>query len=167
MAMSESRTLSVSIGCPLRKAYEFLAAPENFPQWTTGLCKSIKKTGDEWLAETPQGAMQVCFTERNDFGVVDHFIYPAPDVEIYVPIRVIANGTGSEVIFTLFRLSDVSDDKFAEVAAWVAGSQSVERAAGGLREPGCASPVIHPGRATARRADRLVREEYFQEMKQS
>jgi hypothetical protein len=120
MTMSESRTLSVSIGCPLRKAYDFLSAPENFPQWATGLCKSIKKTGDEWLAETPQGAMTVRFTERNAFGVVDHFIYPAPGVEIYVPMRVIANGTGSEVLFTLFRLPEMSDAKFAEDAAWVA-----------------------------------------------
>jgi hypothetical protein len=120
MAISESRTLSVSIGCPLRKAYEFLAAPENFPQWATGLCTSITKTGDEWLAETPQGAMPVRFTERNDFGVVDHVICPAPGVELYVPLRVIANGTGSEVLFTLFRLTAMSDAKFAEDAAWVA-----------------------------------------------
>src|SRR5262249_54493073 len=100
MAMSESRTLSVSISCQLSKVYEFLAVPENFPQWATGLCTSITKTGGEWIAETPQGSMKVRFTERNDFGVVDHFIYPAPGVEIYVPMRVIANGTGSEVSFT-------------------------------------------------------------------
>ena len=120
MAMSESRTLGVSIGCPLRKAYEFLSAPENFPKWATGLCTSILKTGDEWLAETPERSMTVRFTERNAFGVVDHFIYPAPGAEIYVPMRVIANGTGSEVIFTLFRLPEMSDAKFVEDAAWVA-----------------------------------------------
>jgi hypothetical protein len=120
MAMSETRTLSVSISCPLRKAYEFLAAPENFPKWATGLCQSIKKTGDEWLAETPQGPMKVRFTEQNTFGVVDHLICPASGVQIYVPLRVIANDTGSEVIFTLFRLPGMSDDKFAEDAEWVA-----------------------------------------------
>jgi hypothetical protein len=120
MAMSESRTISVSISCQLSKVYEFVSVPKNFPKWATGRCKSITKTGDEWIAETPQGSMKVQFTERNDFGVVDHFIYPAPGVEIYVPVRVIANGTGSEVIFTLFRLPDMSDDKFAEDAEWVA-----------------------------------------------
>ena len=120
MAMSESRTISVSIRCQLSKVYDFIAAPENFPKWATGLCKSITKTGDEWIAETPQGSMKVRFTERNDFRVVDHFISPAPGVEIYVPLRVIANGSGSEVIFTLFRLPEMSDDKFAEDAEWVA-----------------------------------------------
>jgi hypothetical protein len=34
-------------------------------------------------------------------------------------MRVIANGTGSELIFTLFRLSDMADEKFAEDAEWV------------------------------------------------
>jgi hypothetical protein len=120
MAMSETRTLSVSIGCQLSKAYEVLSAPENFPTWATGLCTSIKKTGDEWIAETPQGPMKVRFTERNRFGVLDHYVIPEPGVEIYVPMRVIANGTGSEVLFTLFRLPEMSDAKFAEDAAWVA-----------------------------------------------
>jgi hypothetical protein len=33
-------------------------------------------------------------------------------------MRVIPNGSGSELIFTLFRLSDVSDEKFVEDAKW-------------------------------------------------
>ncbi|MEX2622340.1 MAG: hypothetical protein WD651_01275 [Acidimicrobiia bacterium] len=31
-------------------------------------------------------------------------------VEIYVPMRVILNGEGSEVLFTLFQAPDMSDD---------------------------------------------------------
>jgi hypothetical protein len=34
-------------------------------------------------------------------------------------MRVIANGAGSELIFTLFRLADMSDEKYAEDAEWV------------------------------------------------
>ena len=40
-------------------------------------------------------------------------------MQIYIPMRVISNGIGSEVLFTLFRLSDTSDEKFAEDAEWV------------------------------------------------
>src|SRR2546430_8233611 len=32
---------------------------------------------------------------------------------IYIPMRVIANGAGSEVLFTLFRLPDTTDETFA------------------------------------------------------
>ncbi|HMK59425.1 MAG TPA: hypothetical protein VK462_10235 [Nitrososphaeraceae archaeon] len=35
---------------------------------------------------------------------------------ILVPMRVIKNGEGSEVIFTLFQTADMPDDKFAEDA---------------------------------------------------
>ena len=63
--------------------------------------------------------MKVRFTERNRFGVLDHAVMPEPGVEVYIPMRVIANGTGSELLFTLFRLSDLSEEKFAEDAEWV------------------------------------------------
>ena len=63
--------------------------------------------------------MKVRFTERNSFGVLDHYVIPELGVEVYIPLRVIANGTGSELIFTLFRLSDMSDEKFAADAEWV------------------------------------------------
>jgi hypothetical protein len=80
---------------------------------------SIKQVDDEWIAETPQGPLKVRFTAPNDFGVLDHYVIPAPGVEIYVPMRVIANGTGCELVFTLFRQPDMSDAKFAEDIAWV------------------------------------------------
>lgn len=54
------------------------------------------------------------FAERNSFGVLDHYVTVAPGAEVYVPLRVIANGTGSEVIFTLFRLPEMTEEKFAE-----------------------------------------------------
>jgi hypothetical protein len=41
-------------------------------------------------------------------------------VEIYVPLRVVANGdAGSEVLLTLFRRPGMSDEKFAADAEWV------------------------------------------------
>ena len=63
--------------------------------------------------------MKVRFVEKNDFGVLDHYVNPAPGVEVYVPMRVLSNGSGSEVIFTLFRLPDISDEKYAEDAGLV------------------------------------------------
>jgi hypothetical protein len=34
-------------------------------------------------------------------------------------MRILSNGTGSEVLFTLFRLPEMSDEKFAQDAEWV------------------------------------------------
>ena len=117
--MYQSRNLSVQIRRNPRDVYNFTSVPENFPRWASGLGKSLKRKNGEWIAETPQGPIKVRFTERNEFGILDHYVIPESGAEIYIPMRVIPNGSGSELIFTLFRLSDVSDEKFAEDAEWV------------------------------------------------
>ena len=117
--MFESRTLSVTIACPPRKVYEFVSNPENLPQWAAGLGKSVRKSGTGWVIETPQGPAQIRFAEKNDFGVLDHYVKLASGVEVYVPMRVVPNGSGSEVIFTLFKTPEMSDKQFAEDAGMV------------------------------------------------
>jgi len=117
--MYQSRHLSVQINRNAREVYDFTSVPENFLQWASGLGTSLKKVKGDWIAETPQGPLKVRFTEHNELGVLDHWVSPEPGVEIYIPMRVMPNGSGSEVIFTLFRLSDMSDEKFAADAEWV------------------------------------------------
>jgi len=63
--------------------------------------------------------MNLRFAERNDLGVLDHYVSPTPGVEVYVPMRVLPNGSGSELFFTLFQLPGMSDGKFAEDAGLV------------------------------------------------
>jgi hypothetical protein len=111
--MYPSRNLSVQINRHPRDVYNFTSVPENWPRWASGLGKSLTKEHGEWIAETPQGPVKVRFTERNAFGILDHYVVPKPGVEIYIPMRVIANGNGSELLFTLFRLSDMSAEQFA------------------------------------------------------
>lgn len=118
-AMSQSHTLSVSIKLKYLAAYDFLAKPENFPKWASGLCQSIQQQNGVWVAETADGPMTIRFTAPNGFGVLDHYVSPQPGVEIYVPMRILANGDGSELVFTLFRQPGMSDEKFAEDIEWV------------------------------------------------
>lgn len=115
----ESRTVSVRIDRDPGDVYDFASAPENFTKWATGLGNSFSLAGDHWIAETPHGPVQVRFTPRNNFGILDHHVLPGEGDEIYIPMRVIANGGGSELLFTLFRLPDMTDATFAEDAAWV------------------------------------------------
>jgi len=119
MATMESRTLGVRIDRDIRDVYDFVSLPENFPRWATGLGTSIAKVNDAWIAQTPHGPMPVRFTERNAFGVLDHYVGSAPGAEVYIPMRVIPNGSGSELIFTVFRAPGVTDHRFAEDVAWV------------------------------------------------
>jgi len=117
--MHTSRNLSILINRDAKDVYNFVCVPENFPRWASGLGKSLKKGNNEWIAETPEGPVKVRFTERNEFGVLDHWVSPKPGLQIYIPMRVIANGNGCELIFTLFRLPDMSDEQFAADEEWV------------------------------------------------
>lgn len=114
-----SRTLSVSIHCPADQVYAFAANPENLPKWAKGLGNTVKRRGAEWLVETSQGPVTVRFTEKNRFGVLDHYVTTPAGETVYVPMRVLANASGSEVLFTLFRLPGMSDGQFAEDAKLV------------------------------------------------
>ncbi|MFZ2031538.1 MAG: hypothetical protein WAU68_14590 [Vitreimonas sp.] len=102
--MYSSRTISVTINKPAADVYAFAHAPENFVKWASGLAISITKEGRDWIAETRQGKVRVRFTPFNPYGVLDHWVSMPDGAEIYVPLRVIANGEAADVTFTLFRL---------------------------------------------------------------
>jgi len=120
MAMTHpSRNLSVTINRNVRDVYDFVRVPENFARWASGLGKSLQRVDGEWLAETREGTVRIRFSERNEFGVLDHWVSAKPGLQIYVPMRVIPNGSGCELIFTLFRLPEMSDEAFAADAEWV------------------------------------------------
>ena len=114
-----SRTLSVSIECSPKRVYEFVRNPENVPRWAGGLGTSVRKEGDRWILETPDGPLGLAFVADNDLGVLDHQVTIAPGVDVLNPMRVVANGSGSEVSFTLFQLPGMTAEKFAEDAGLV------------------------------------------------
>ncbi len=116
MTTSISRTISVSIKRDPKVVYEFVLNLENFPRWARSTFQSIKQLNGNWVAETTQGSVTIDLTERNNFGILDHYVKLSSGAVIFVPIRVIKNGDGSEAIFTLFQTADMPDDKFAEDA---------------------------------------------------
>ena len=65
------------------------------------------------------GKVQIRFVEKNTFGILDHDVILASGVKLHNPMRVVPNGRGSEVMFTLFRQPDMSDAQFAADAQWV------------------------------------------------
>lgn len=108
----ESRTLSISINRDPDKVYGFISDPENLPIWASAFSKSIEKGEADWLVHTSQGTVNVRFAEKNEYRIFDHYVSLAPGIEIYIPLRVVANGSGCEVVFTLFRLPEMSDENY-------------------------------------------------------
>ena len=120
MTTYETKTISISIERDWRDVYEFAAEPRNFPRWASGLGSDYEKVGEAWRAQGPEGPIRIWFTPPNKLGVVDQRVVTASGAEILVPMRVMPNGTGAEVAFTLFRQPEMSAEIFARDAAWVA-----------------------------------------------
>lgn len=123
-----SRTITCSIDRPPAAVYEFASNPENLPQWVQSFCLSVRKTGDEWQMETPTGWVGIRFVPVNDFGVLDHVVTLPDGQSILNPMRVVANGGGSEVMFTLFQLFGMSDEQFAKDAGMVEADLQILKA---------------------------------------
>jgi hypothetical protein len=115
----ESRVITVRIDRPFDKVYEFLVDPANWNQWAFGLGKNIRHSPDGWIADSDGGVASVQFTLRNSFGVVDHTVIRPSGQRVYVPMRLIANGSGCELLFTLFREPNMSDAQFTSDSGFV------------------------------------------------
>lgn len=122
------RHISVSIERPPAEVYALAANPENLPRWAKGLSDAIEKVNGEWIADSPMGKVKVRFAPSNPFGVLDHDVVLESGESFHNPMRVVANGGGSEVVFTLYRRPGVSDEDFAADARAVAADLAALKA---------------------------------------
>jgi hypothetical protein len=63
--------------------------------------------------------VRVRLVARNDLGVLDHDVTLPGGEVVHNPMRVVPNGSGSEVSFTLFRRPGVTDEALAADAATI------------------------------------------------
>jgi hypothetical protein len=113
------RHVSVSIRRPPQEVYAFASKIENLPRWASGLGGSIRRVGGLWIADGPMGPVEVRFAAPNELGVLDHDVVLPSGATVHNPMRVVPNGTGSEVTFTLFRRPEVSEEELERDAEWV------------------------------------------------
>lgn len=114
-----SKHISIAINKPFQDVYRFAANPENMVKWAAGLSTGIKKEGDHWISESPMGKVKVTFPKENEFGIIDHVVTIPSGKTFYNPLRVIKNNEGSEVIFTLFRMPEVTDEEYNKDAGMI------------------------------------------------
>lgn len=118
--MLPSRTLSLTIPRNWLDLYESIWKPEFFPKWASGLSHApLVNAGNVWKGRGPEGNIKVRFTPHNLLGVMDHYVDTGLGKEIYVPMRVIANQEGAEIVVTLFRQPLMSDEKFEQDIRWI------------------------------------------------
>jgi uncharacterized protein YndB with AHSA1/START domain len=118
--MSDVEHVTVTIARPPAEVYAFASDPRNLPRWAAGLARSeVRQDGADWIADAPFGRVRVRFAERNPLGVMDHDVTLANGDTVHNPMRVVPNGAGSELVFTVIRRSGVSEEEFARDTAAV------------------------------------------------
>lgn len=108
----KSRHVNISISRSADKVYDFVSNPQNLPLWAGGLSGSIKNVNGEWVAESPMGTVKIRFADKNRLGILDHDVTLPSGETFNNPMRVISNGDGSELVFTLYQRPGMSDRDF-------------------------------------------------------
>lgn len=109
----ESRHVDVWIDRPAHEVYDYVSDPANLPHWAPGLGTAVENVDGRWFVESAMGRVGLDFVPRNDHGILDHDVTMPSGEIVHNPMRVMRAGHGSEVVFTLRRLPDMTDEDFA------------------------------------------------------
>jgi hypothetical protein len=114
-----SEEISVRIDRAVADVARYARDPRNLPAWAAGLATGIEEVDGRWVAESPMGQVEVRFSS-DEPGVLDHDVV-LPDGEVvHNPLRVVADGDGCRVVFTLDRRPGMDDEEFDADAGSVA-----------------------------------------------
>jgi dihydrofolate reductase len=112
--MHDVHHVSVSIARRPDEVYAFASDPTNLSRWAAGLARSeVRKDGDHWVADAPFGRIQLRFAPQNSYGIMDHDVTLESGSTIHNAMRVVPNGQGSELVFTVIRQPGMSDAQLA------------------------------------------------------
>lgn len=115
-----AQIIHIGIARNWQAVYDFASEPDNMPQWASGLSTTMRKDGEDYFADGgPIGEIRIRFAPRNAFGVIDHTVTLASGVSVFNALRVVPNGAGAEVMFTLLQMPGMDDAAFADDAAHV------------------------------------------------
>ena len=117
----EALHISQPVDRPAAEVAAFAGAPRNLPRWAAGLSSGIREDDGRWVTDSPMGTVEVRFTGPAEHGILDHDVVLPDGAVVHNPLRVLRNGDGSEVVFTLYRLPGVDDADFEQDAATVRG----------------------------------------------
>jgi len=114
MTIFESKTLTIAIDAPFEKVMSDLADPMTHPEWATEFFSgSAEKTEAEYvLVSVPMmgGIIKFKIEANIPLGILDLYLTPQDsDFGAPLQVRVIKNGDGVDILWTLPRFPDTSD----------------------------------------------------------
>ena len=106
--MIRSRTISILVN---RKTGDTFDAILNSPP---KMMPDANMTSDGWWSfSTPRGNAKLKFNENKSLGILDH-MFIDKESKWDVSMRIVSSGDESEVIITLIKPDELTDDQFNE-----------------------------------------------------
>ena len=118
--MTAVYTASTYIVADRAEVFDYVRVPENQPRWAKNFVRSTNAIGGgRYVMETPAGPMTYRVEADPNRGTVD-FIFDGAQGENILPARVVPQGNGSIVTFTITRTPNMDD------RAWEAGMRGMD-----------------------------------------
>ena len=132
MPTMQTHTLAVTIDAPPERVARDLADPATHPEWGTEFFAGPARPldGGEVAVTVPMmgGEARMRIDADVERGIVDLYLAPAgAPFGAPIPARLVPNGDGVDVLWTLARMPGVPEE------AWRAGLASMERELDALR----------------------------------
>ena len=112
MSVHRSAVIHTSILAPRDDVVSFLSDLNNWNTWAPWIRLVRRASAREWTLDTDAGAMKVHFVESNSLGVLDHEVTLSSGVTVFNSMRVLPNGSGSELVMVVFQSPSVSTEEF-------------------------------------------------------
>ncbi|MCF7549889.1 MULTISPECIES: SRPBCC family protein [Pseudonocardia] len=123
-----STHVAVQVAAPAEAVYAFVTDPTNLPRWAAGLAgATVELREGRWVTDSPMGEVEIAFAPRNEHGVADHDVTLPGGEVVSNPLRVLPNGDGCDVLFTVRQRPDMTPEDLARDVAAV--RQDLERLA--------------------------------------
>lgn len=106
--MVRSRTISILVNKKTGDAFDAIlnCPPKMMPD--------AKMASDGWWSfSTPRGNAKLKFKENKSLGILDH-MFIDKDSKWDVPMRIVPSGDVSEIIITLIKPNELTDEQFNE-----------------------------------------------------
>ncbi len=116
MATMTARIIHTSIERDWREVM-LHGRPREDAALATGLSSGLTRDGDGVDRTRASRHARVRFVADNEFVVVDHLVTLGNGARVHNALRVVPNGDGAEVMFTLLRQAGMTDAQFADDAA--------------------------------------------------
>jgi hypothetical protein len=104
--------IHTSLAAAPAPAVVWLSDMTTWSSWAPWVRRATRTSPSDWTIATDAGSMKVRFVAPNALGVLDHEVTLESGETAFNAMRVIPNGSGSELVMVVFQRPGMSAEEF-------------------------------------------------------